>query len=154
VAAQVNIRPFVMDDMLRINLREIDARIGTDFDAGIKSAVAASERGEAFTVLVDDEILAIGGMMPIFTGVAELWSLTGEAVTIYPLTFHKSILKILDYWQNLYNLHRIQCKVVAGHDTSRKWVTRMGFEEEGLMRKYDAHGRDFYLYARVKWAAR
>lgn len=150
MSARASIRPFVMDDMLRINLRSIDARVGTDFDAGIKSAVAAAERGEALTVLVGEEILCIGGMVPLFTGVAELWSLTAEAVITYPLAFHTSILKILDYWQNLYNLHRIQCKVVAGHDTSRKWLTRMGFEEEGLMRKYDSHGRDFYLYARVK----
>jgi hypothetical protein len=138
-----------MDDMLRINLRDIDARTGTDFDAGVKSAVAASERGEAFTVTVGDEVLFIGGMIPLFTGVAEVWSLTSEVVELYPIAFHKAVDKILSYWDSLYKLHRIQCKVVWSHTRSREWLKRLGFQEEGLMRKYDAHGRDYYMYAKV-----
>jgi hypothetical protein len=150
VAAQVNVRPFQLDDMLRINLRDIDCRTGTDFDTGIKSTVAASERGEAFTVEVDNEILYIGGMIPLFTGVAEIWSLTGEAVAIYPVAFHRSVSKILDYWDTAYKLHRIQCKVVSEHKRSREWLKRLGFVEEGLMRKFDAKGNDYYMMARVK----
>jgi hypothetical protein len=150
VAAQVEIRTFQLDDMLRINLRDIDCRTGTDFDAGVKSAVAASERGEAFTAWIEDEVMFIGGMIPLFTGVAEVWSLTGEPVALYPKAFHKAVNKMLDYWDSLYNLHRIQCKVVSEHERSREWLKRLGFQEEGLMRKYDAKGNDYYMYARVR----
>jgi hypothetical protein len=111
VAVQVETRKFQLDDMLRINLRDIDSRTGTDFDAGVKGAAAASERGECFTVLIGEEILYIGGLIPLFTGVAEIWSLTSEAVAIYPIAFHKSVSKILDYWDTAYNLHRMQCNL-------------------------------------------
>jgi hypothetical protein len=150
LAAQVKIRPFQMDDMLRINLREIDMRTGTFYDSGVKCTVSAAEKGEALTLLVDDVILSIGGIVPLFPGVAEMWSLASKEVDRHPIVFHKSIIKILKFWEKQNELHRMQCKVFAGHDKSQKWLERMGFKNEGLMRKYDALKNDYYMYARVK----
>jgi RimJ/RimL family protein N-acetyltransferase len=47
------------------------------------------------------------------------------------------------------DLDRIQTVVDAEHTVSHKWVERMGFKNEGLMRKY-LGGRDFYRYALIR----
>lgn len=146
---QVNVRPFQLDDMLKINLRQIDRETGTEATAGVMGTMAASERGEALTILADDEILSIGGVVSLFPGTAELWSLASTAVDKFPISFHKANIRILDYWIKALKLRRLQCKVYSEHVRSIEWLKRLGFQEEGLMRKYDTQGRDFYLYAKV-----
>jgi len=47
------------------------------------------------------------------------------------------------------DLERVQTTIDAEHEVSKAWAERMGFVNEGLMRKYIA-GRDFYRYALIR----
>jgi RimJ/RimL family protein N-acetyltransferase len=44
---------------------------------------------------------------------------------------------------------RIECHVEEGWERAHRWVRTLGFESEGLMRKF-RDGRDYRLYARIK----
>ena len=54
---------------------------------------------------------------------------------------------MLNAGTDLYKLQRVQATVLKENKKAIKWIEFLGFEREGLMRKYV--GGDHYLYARV-----
>lgn len=50
---------------------------------------------------------------------------------------------------HLNGITRVWCAVDASDDNGHRWLRALGFEPEGLMRKY-AKGRDYVLYAKVR----
>lgn len=95
-------------------------------------------------------ILGMGGIIPVWRGVAIGWLLTACEIERFKLFFHKTIVKMLDRAIRELSLHRIDVSVLAEHKTSIKWLERLGFKNEGLMRKFDSMGNDYYRYALVK----
>jgi hypothetical protein len=102
----------------------------------------------AYTVYYDNEILCCGGVMMVWEGVAEIWTLESELIHKHPLAFHKFMKKWMGIFFKKHNLVRMQATVDAGYDNYIKWIESLGFVREGLMKKFHA-GRDYYLFAKV-----
>lgn len=107
----------------------------------------------SFTVMLDDEPLACAGIW--------IWDLshsprTGEAWAIInhdlgskkPIVLTKAIRRGLDAAQEEYDLARIHATIDARNEKACRWAKLLGFECEGLMRKWLC-GRDYFLYARL-----
>jgi RimJ/RimL family protein N-acetyltransferase len=47
-------------------------------------------------------------------------------------------------------LHRLQITVKSDDTRAYRWAKALGFEEEGLMRKFLPDGSDSYMMARIK----
>lgn len=106
-------------------------------------------KGPAFTGVAPEGIIACGGILPLWKGVGEAWVVTSELVNLYPLTFAKVIWRKLKELIESNSFERVQTTVDKDYTISQAWVDRMGFKNEGLMRKF-LGGRDFYRYAFIK----
>lgn len=95
-------------------------------------------------------VLGMGGVIPIWRGVAIAWLLTAREIEQYKVFFHKTIVEMLNDAINELSLHRVDVTVLVEHKVSVGWLERLGFKCEGLMRKFDSQGNDYYRYALVR----
>jgi hypothetical protein len=151
VSRKISIVPFEPWHAAKIRLRDFDARCF----AGIGHSPAAMGRfweayGPGFTgLLPDGEVAACGGVAIQWPGFGVGWAITSDLVDDYMLTFHKTFKRMIAHIERSRGLVRIQTTVHADHLVSRRWLKRLGFETEGLMRRYIG-GDDYYLMARVR----
>ena len=131
------IRPFKIDDVK--NLREFDQKL-------LKIAGFADDNSPSYSGFVDDEYAFSAGIVESL-GVGTVWVLTTPLVEKYPLWFSKAVRNMLNAGTDLYKLQRIQATVLKENKKAVKWIEFLGFEREGLMRKYV--GGDHYLYSRI-----
>lgn len=103
----------------------------------------------AFTLLVDETVIAIIGGFPFVPGVVHFWAFLSKQVRKYPVEFHKVCLDILDWYEKHENPRRIQWEVRADYKMGQKWAESLGLKREGLMRAWGPNGEDHYLYARL-----
>jgi hypothetical protein len=143
----LRIREYKPKDYIVINRRHFDSLTFLSFPN--PEAIAQSLlKGPAFT-LTNGVPIACGGILPLWAGVGEGWVVTSPLVEKYPVLFAKTVWRTTFELLKNSDLDRIQTVIDAQHTVSQKWAERMGFRNEGLMRKY-LGGRDFYRYALIK----
>jgi RimJ/RimL family protein N-acetyltransferase len=142
------LRPYEEGDIEKLDPREMDLMVGgEDYVEKIKKNIESSE---TVTVQKDGVILAITGLIHSRPGVAEIWSITGTPVDSNKTLFAQCSILVVDYWIKKYDLHRLTANTHEDHTQSIRWLEWLGFEREGLMRKYGTLRENFYLYARTK----
>lgn len=103
----------------------------------------------AFSVMDGETVLAILGGFPFVPGVIHWWSFLSKHIDRYPIEFHKTILKVLAWYEKNEKPRRMQFEVKADYVEGQRWAESLGFEREGLMRAWGPDGCDHYLYARI-----
>ena len=98
---------------------------------------------------VQDRILFSAGLLLLWEGVAEVWSFCDEEASKYPREVIKYQGEYLELMIKEHKLHRVQAHVLASWRSAYRYMERLGFKRECLMRKYGPNGEDFYLYGRV-----
>ena len=144
----IEIKQYSPEDYMKIKRRDFDMLTFLNFP---NPRIAARNllRGMAITGFRDGEIIACGGIMPLWKGVGEAWVVTSPLVRVCSFSFVKVVWRRLKVFAGILDLERVQTTVDAEHEVSIKWVERMGFMREGLMRRY-IDGRDFYRYALIR----
>jgi len=142
------LREYRVEDYMRIMRRKFDLVTFKNF-TDPEQAGRNLLKGPGFTGLMDGEIIASGGVVILWKGVGEAWVVSSPLVEKYPLIFAKTIARKLREIIRESGLVRVQTMVDAEHIVSQRWIERMGFVQEGLMRKY-LQGRDFWRYALVR----
>lgn len=102
-----------------------------------------------FTIINHGMPIAVVGISEILPRVGEVWSVTSEKIRECKLYWHKTCNRLIEEHQQKLGLHRVQMTVEVGYDEGRDWALSLGFEQEGIMRRYDADGRNYFLFARV-----
>ena len=146
----IEVRQYVPDDYITVNRRYFDSLTIMHFP-NPRSVANNLARGPAFTGLADGEIIACGGILPLWKGVGEAWVVSSELVSLYPITFAKVIWRKMKAIIEELELERVQTTVDAEHKVSQRWLERMNFKNEGVMRKF-LGGRDYYRFAWIKGA--
>lgn len=144
----IEIKQYSPEDYMKIKRRDFDMLTFLNFP---NPRIAARNllRGMAITGFRDGEIIACGGIMPLWKGVGEAWVVTSPLVRVCSFSFVKVVWRRLKVFTSILGLERVQTTVDAEHEVSIKWVERMGFIREGLMKQY-INGRDFYRYALIR----
>ena len=144
----IEIRAYKEDDYLNIQRRHFDALTFMNFP---KPELIAKKftKGIAYTIEAPEGLVASGGVIPLWKGVGEAWVVTSELVETYPVLFAKTVWRKLLEIISANGIERIQTTIHKDHIVSQRWVERMGFENEGLMKKY-LGGEDYYRYALIK----
>ncbi|GAH46646.1 unnamed protein product [marine sediment metagenome] len=144
----IEIRAYTEDDYMKIQRRHFDALTFMNFP---KPELVAKKfaKGIAYTIEVPEGLVASGGVLPLWKGVGEAWVVTSELVETYPILFAKTVWKKLYEIINANGIERVQTTIHKDHVISQRWAERMGFENEGLMKKY-LGGEDYYRYALIK----
>jgi len=141
---------FHIDHLKYIDLRLLDKQVVMSVPGAINRIEIQAQSGLAYTGIDDEgDIIAIGGVSLLWPGVGAGWVLTSPLMVKYKIWTHRIIRDILNKAIKVHNLHRIESIILKNHGVSCKWVKRLGFRKEGLLRKYDSQGNDYWLVARI-----
>ena len=101
--------------------------------------------GPAITVVDDGEVLACGGLVHLWEGRAQVWSLISRNAG-------RRFVRIFRIMQDFLAEHpvtRVEATVDAGFTQGLRMIEMLGFSHEGLMKSYQ-NGKDAHLYALVR----
>lgn len=147
---RLTLEPMKMDDLLQMELRERDIDMLASMDDWLGNIWEMKNRGYGYTIYHEEDVVAVAGVTRIVSGVAEIWTITGKLVEKYPKDFHKMCLRIIEEAFEIGGLHRLQCTAEVDYDRTIKWLERLGFEREGMLRNYTPDKRDMYIYSIVR----
>ena len=102
-----------------------------------------------FTARKDGKIVVMGGAHVMWRGVGEGWLIMSKYGYDMPKTVARYADEFFDVIMTEANLQRVQASVNALDPRSVRFARWLGFENEGLMRKYGPDGTDYYRMARV-----
>lgn len=98
----------------------------------------------------DNKMVSIVGVNTRCAGVGELWTIRGKLVENFKFEFFKAIKHLVDdYATNYLQFHRLEMCVYKDDNKLNKWARTLGFEFEGVMKKYGYDKKDYNLYAKV-----
>lgn len=137
-----NITPFKKEHLDKINLL-------FEFSQSAKNNYQHEELVIGYTGIEDDTILACGGVHKMWDGVGEAWLLVSKEGYEKPKTVGKYTQYIFQHILEEHGLFRIQASVSAIDSRANRYAEWLGFEKEGIMKKYAPDGSDYIRYARV-----
>lgn len=105
--------------------------------------------GPAWTLLSDGRPIMSGGVVILWPGVGEAWTLISKQVTDYPLAAVKALRKCIAEAVERHGLRRIQATARRNDDRAVALLHVLGFKVEGLMPRYGPDGEDYYMCGRV-----
>jgi len=136
------IRPYLTEDLDKIKI-DLEISMKPMLDLFDERAMVSGT-----TLILDDEIYAIGGVQYLWNGVGEAWVLVSENRGEFPIMIFKEITKFLKNSMEHYD--RVQAMVRCDHSSGIKFAEKMGFKIEGTLRKFGIDGSDHYIMARIR----
>jgi hypothetical protein len=109
-------------------------------------AESLTEPGLSWTGFNDGLVVGCAGVVREREGLGKAWALIGAG-------FPRSWPAIVRHMRNVLactDLHRIEADVLSHFGEGCRLAKMLSFDVEGLRRKYDPEGQDYFLYARVK----
>ena len=112
-------------------------------------AETLQQPGWSFTLIEHGHIICCAGIVDMWPGVGEAWVIASNKIHEYPRKFIR--FAKTDVMQRVIDengLWRVQAVCKSDWPVALKFARFMGFEVEGVMRKYGPEGMD---YTRVAW---
>lgn len=134
------------------NVREFNKQDVYDIDVGYefdRSLLVEGQRTVGKTLERDGEILATAGVHLMWNGVGEGWALVSPKVEENGLVFARYAKKMISDIIKSNNLTRVQATIHGSDTVAAKFASWLGFQNEGVMRKYGVNGEDYVRVARV-----
>lgn len=94
--------------------------------------------------------LAVISGATIFKGTYEVSALIGSLARQYPIQFFRHVRGRIEHYEKTHGVHRTQTMIRTGFPFLVKWIELLGFEREGILRKFGPEGDDYFMYARLK----
>lgn len=140
--------PFVPDhfDHLDFDAKELET-LSKAYD--IKSMLAnQAELGTAFTAFRYNRPIAIVGVVFVWSGVGEMWSLFDNQARDIPATMLRTAIDFSDIAMRYLHLHRLQITVRTDDHRAIRFAEAIGFKTECVMQKFGPDKVDYLLMAR------
>lgn len=105
----------------------------------------------AIAILIDGRPIAAGGIVPLWEGVGEAWSvLSSEALQVYPVLLMRSFRRYLDNRMKD-TFGRVQMHGSVENEKMLSWARSLGFANCHLLRNYGpgASG-DYWMFERIE----
>jgi len=137
---------------LMYKLKEYDKKdvysieLGYEFDRGL---LAEGHNTVGKTLLSGNKVVAVGGVHIMWDGVGEAWALVSPKIEGNGIVFARYAKKMFDAIIKDNKLTRVQATIHASDVTAAQFASWLGFESEGVMRKYGMNGEDYVRVARV-----
>ena len=141
--------PYEPADLLGLDLRDYERSFLADF-ADREAYAEILRQGAAFT-LCKDVPIGCFGILRLRPGVGEGWLCLSNALPIGQASRDWARAVTLIERQltvEMGRFHRVQVALPARFAAGQRLVRRLGFELEGVLRRYGADGSDFISYAR------
>ena len=140
--------PFVPDhfDHIDFDAKELNT-ISKAYD--IKSMLSQqAELGTAVTAFKYSRPVAVFGIVFIWQGVGELWSIFDNQAREHPATMLRSGYDFTDIAMRYLHLHRLQITVRTDDDRAIRYAKALKFKTECVMQKFGPDKVDYLLMAR------
>jgi len=109
---------------------------------------AYARNGPAYTVFDGERPIFAAGVSVPWKGFGEAWMLMGIDAKKYPLSVYRHVSKMLAAIIADLALHRVQAVIADGQPHLVRWIEKLGFRRECVMRAFGPDGGDYVLYAR------
>ena len=104
--------------------------------------------GLSFTLLVNNNIVLAGGIIPLWLGVAEGWVMCSQKIFDHKIRAASSVKKRLDYLCLNNNIGRLQTAVKEEFYTGVRFAEWLGLKKEGLMKYYGLDQTNYWRMAK------
>ena len=104
--------------------------------------------GPAMTGFVDGNPVCIAGITMMWDGVGEAWALMASGFEKHKFFIHRNVIRFMHKEIIINNIKRLQAAADIKHEKAIRWLEHLGFEVEGIMRKY-FNGHDYLRFARI-----
>ena len=101
--------------------------------------------GIGWAALLHGKTIACAGILEFWANRGQGWALFSEAALANFTAIHRFTRGVLREQP----FARVEIFVDQHHAAAIRWAERLGFEREGLMRRFTTDGRDCFLYAKV-----
>ena len=105
--------------------------------------------GPSYTMTVDGEIAVCAGLVLLGWNRAEAWTLLSSVFTKHYRTCFREIKKRLSLLIEESFIRRVQATAVPHYEEGIRFLEHLGFEQEGLLRKYGPNGEDLIMFGRI-----
>lgn len=104
-----------------------------------------SAPGLSQTAMLDGQPIACAGVIELWTGRAYAWAYLGEQAAGRFKAVHRAVGAVLA----LNRWRRVEMAVDVRDPGAKRWAHHLGFDFEGVARKWTTDGRDVEIWARV-----
>lgn len=109
-----------------------------------------TEKSEACSFFFKGKWIFSGGILVHRAGFGEAWILCSKGAAAHPVGVFRVARDYLNTGFVLNRLYRLQAIVRCDWPQAQKFVKRLGFVKEGVLKKYGADQSDYIMYARVE----
>lgn len=134
--------PFAPEHLARMRVQAAQV---TEISMIRPDAIELLAKSNGWSALDGDHPLFCGGVIDMDDHHGLLWAYVSSEAGPWMLRITRGARRFLA----LKNLRRIETSVRADFAAGCRWAALMGFENEGLMRKYGFDGSDHFRYARI-----
>lgn len=107
------------------------------------------DAGFTFTAVADGRVLVVGGVVPYTMHTGYGWTFVSKYAEQYGISVFRVVKQQLEAMMRHLKLHRVETANLLDAERHRRWCRLLGFEEEGVLRKYDEEGRDYIRMAKI-----
>jgi len=119
-------------------------------DASFKeNRICLADKGNAYTLFVNNKPIVAGGIFILWQGVAEGWVLANQNIYDVKFLAAKEIKIRTDLLCKKNKIKRLQTSVKAEFKQGVRFATWLDMEIEGLKKNYGPDGSDYYQLARI-----
>lgn len=138
------VAPFTPGHLLKLSPKKGDAETIAEM-AG--TATKLLTIGAKTMLTPKGTVLGIMGAVPSIPGVCEVFIIASEGQKNFPISFARCVQKELCRLRLKYR--RIEART-ANDEFHKRWISWLGFEYEGIMRRYGLHGEDMILWSLIQ----
>jgi hypothetical protein len=121
-----------------------------DYEAVATVQWAGDTYGPAFTATVDGQVAGCAGIvLSTYAPVGRAWVCVGALGRRHGVFIARGVRRFLQVLIRDYQLVRVEADSLASDLSAHRWLGRMGFEDEGLMRKKGPKGEDMIRFALI-----
>ncbi len=102
--------------------------------------------GPCYSAFAGSAVIACAGVVELWSGRAQVWSLLSVQMPQYRKTIHRAVKTFL---MN-YCVRRLECVVDPRSETALRWARHLGFRYESTMQGYTPLGDDQLMYVRME----
>lgn len=140
-------------DKLFADLRDIDKEVLERMGGIVQSRKVVDHLVTMFPsqifVTDDGRVAALFIGLRKWEGLIEIIGYTGNAVEDNMVGFYKASLRGVQYLADVLEAHKVECIVWGDYDRSIKWLEKLGFEKEGLLRQHGPDKSNATLMGRI-----
>ena len=137
--------PFKAEHFDKIELQPHQEGFST-YIADKKYGKSIEQGSDSFTAFDGNKIIGCAGLVEQWDGRAVAWALLSKDAGKHML----SIVRKIDEYLNLKNIRRVEASSICGFKPGARLLEMLGFEYEGIAKKYTPDGQDVLMYARVR----